>query len=823
MLPAPPHCLPLLLSTLMLMLCAVKLRAGVENMVSSSGGAVVTGIPWLPVTSESRSTAVVVQAPYNGIPEADGLFIYHHLTGTAERLLTEGDALTSLNGQVGSLLGLPTDSVYGSFGILPQLNALGLGCICAEITGTPLGLSANEALLRFGGPEGVAVLMAESQSLGTTGRFVEAFRHRPYMNDETGITWVISTRSTLLQSPPPGFPNTNDNPDHALMAWLPEIQTQPIIVAQSGEMHAPTTGGSAELGILFQPRINNQNHILVASGARAPGELNWYEADHLHLWTWEDGFQTIASINQNIPGGSNRKITAISSSRLGPDGEVFFLVEWSQPGTGGGPSSDGEALLKWQDGVLTSLLAEGDPVPGLDPSIVVHSWAKLTEVTASGEIAMVLRCGLAGSQYPFDAIFKYGALGIHEVPLPMAGIPDVVTLESIGSIGMNDLGLITFEGRVRVSNGSRNAVFLTNGQTMVEISRGASLHDTVGFPEIAPVTSEGQVAFVNLGQTSTAGLFTPDLALKPFGNFWDDRSSFTLNIPPSAVHRVTLQGDPLMPTTYFGGPSADTTVRRLNIGGAGESVVFIDSGGSITALEGIHVESNGTLSGGWALHGTLNCTGTLSPGPAGMSVNGYANLASAGVSFTPGGPIIVTGSVVLPATVRVESPTPEAGDYPLITASGTLSSSTRLSSAPAGKIYQLTQPQPNQLHLQVRDAVSAFEQWQITHFGSNVPAEAQPQADPDGDRQDNQTEFAAGTLPKDGASGFRLTITRLPSGLMRLTWPGRSGKNYRIESSADLESGWMLQATLSADSDGPMHLDVTPGEEPTFFLVVLLE
>lgn len=820
--PAYPHCLPLLIFTLML-LGAFELPARVENMVSSSGDGAVTGAPWLPVISESHSTALVLQAPHNGIPEADGLFVYRHLTGTMERVLTEGDALTSLNGEVGSLFELPTDSVYGSFSILPQLNALGLGCICAEIKNTPLGLSANEALLRYGGPEGVAVLMAESQSLGNTGRFVEAFRYRPYMNDETGIAWVISTRSTLLQTPPPSFPDFYDNPDHALMAWLPEIQAQPILVVRSGDMHTPTTGGSAEIGILFQPRINNQNQILVASGIRAPGEHGWNSAHHLHLWSWEDGLQTIASVNQAIPGPSNRKIQSIDASRLGPNGEVFIFVEWVQFNAQGSVSGSGEALLKWQEGVLTSLLSEGDPAPGLDPGIVVHSWLQLTEVTASGELAMVLYCGPSGSQYPIDFIFKYNALGIHEVPLPMADIPGVTFLETIGSIGMNSLGLITFEGRVRVSNGSRNGLYLTNGQTMIEIERGAASHHLVGFPEIAPVTSEGQVAFINLGEPSAAKLFTPDLSLRPFGNFWDDRSSFRLSIPPSSVHRVTLQGDPEMPPTYFGGPSDDATVRRLDIGGAGASIVFISSGGSITALEGIHVHSNGTLSGGWTLHGALDCTGSLSPGAAGMSLNGYANLAGSSLIFTPGGPINVTGNAVLPASVSVEFPTPEAGDYAIFTTSGTMSGSTSLTSAPAGKIYRLTQPQPNQLNLQVRSAVTAFEEWQITHFGSNVPAHAQPEADPDGDRQDNLTEFSTGTLPEDGSSNFSLTITRLPNGLMRLIWPGRLGENYRIENSTTLGADWAPLGTITAGSDGPMQADVTSGNEPTFYRVVLLE
>jgi hypothetical protein len=53
------------------------------------------------------------------------------------------------------------------------------------------------------------------------------------------------------------------------------------------------------------------------------------------------------------------------------------------------------------------------------------------------------------------------------------------------------------------------------------------------------------------------------------------------------------------------------------------------------------------------------------------------------------------------------------------------------------------------------------DDWQVSYFGENNPAAA-PAADPDGDSQNNEFEFGAGTNPLDAASRFSLSIASVP-------------------------------------------------------------
>lgn len=53
------------------------------------------------------------------------------------------------------------------------------------------------------------------------------------------------------------------------------------------------------------------------------------------------------------------------------------------------------------------------------------------------------------------------------------------------------------------------------------------------------------------------------------------------------------------------------------------------------------------------------------------------------------------------------------------------------------------------------------DDWQVLHFGEDNPL-ASPEADADGDGQDNRFEFSAGLLPIDATSRFRIRIEGVP-------------------------------------------------------------
>jgi hypothetical protein len=78
------------------------------------------------------------------------------------------------------------------------------------------------------------------------------------------------------------------------------------------------------------------------------------------------------------------------------------------------------------------------------------------------------------------------------------------------------------------------------------------------------------------------------------------------------------------------------------------------------------------------------------------------------------------------------------------------------------------------------------DEWRVHFFGSLTNAQAQDNADPDGDGVPNWQEYLAGTDPTNPNSCLRLSATADASHNINLTWLTAPGKNYVLESSATL-------------------------------------
>ncbi len=92
--------------------------------------------------------------------------------------------------------------------------------------------------------------------------------------------------------------------------------------------------------------------------------------------------------------------------------------------------------------------------------------------------------------------------------------------------------------------------------------------------------------------------------------------------------------------------------------------------------------------------------------------------------------------------------------------------------------------------------LTAFQQWQIQYFGSTGNPAAAPDADPDGDGQNNQSEFAAGTIPTNPTSVFKATILPLGDDFT-ITWPSVPGIPYIVEWTPVLTNGWQPLSTVT--------------------------
>jgi PKD repeat protein len=85
--------------------------------------------------------------------------------------------------------------------------------------------------------------------------------------------------------------------------------------------------------------------------------------------------------------------------------------------------------------------------------------------------------------------------------------------------------------------------------------------------------------------------------------------------------------------------------------------------------------------------------------------------------------------------------------------------------------------------------LTPFQAWQIQYFGSTTNPAAAPSADPDGDGQNNQAEFLAGTNPTNSASGLRITSITTQGNDVLVTWTTAGGVTNVVQSTAGLPDG----------------------------------
>lgn len=83
-----------------------------------------------------------------------------------------------------------------------------------------------------------------------------------------------------------------------------------------------------------------------------------------------------------------------------------------------------------------------------------------------------------------------------------------------------------------------------------------------------------------------------------------------------------------------------------------------------------------------------------------------------------------------------------------------------------------------------------FPAWLVQHFGCTNDPAAAPHADPDGDGQDNYTEFLAGTDPTTNASVFRILSALTEGSDLRVTWLCGGGRTNVLQTTTNLGANW---------------------------------
>ena len=116
-----------------------------------------------------------------------------------------------------------------------------------------------------------------------------------------------------------------------------------------------------------------------------------------------------------------------------------------------------------------------------------------------------------------------------------------------------------------------------------------------------------------------------------------------------------------------------------------------------------------------------------------------------------------------------------------------------------------------------RDGDGLPDNWETVYFGG--PMNGDPEADPDGDGENNRAEYIAGTSPVDARSNFRLSAAAMARGLPDavLTWAGSSGRVYDLFSCASLSfPSWQVVQT-SIPGSGTVHSITLQTTNPASF------
>jgi subtilisin family serine protease len=101
--------------------------------------------------------------------------------------------------------------------------------------------------------------------------------------------------------------------------------------------------------------------------------------------------------------------------------------------------------------------------------------------------------------------------------------------------------------------------------------------------------------------------------------------------------------------------------------------------------------------------------------------------------------------------------------------------------------------------------------WELQYFGHLTGTD--PNADPDQDGMNNLAEWIAGTNPTNAASSLRLTAESATNTVL-LSWPSVAGKNYWLERSTNLLTGFNAIVSTNIAAIAPTNTLTDPAILP---------
>lgn len=352
------------------------------------------------------------------------------------------------------------------------------------------------------------------------------------------------------------------------------------------------------------------------------------------------------------------------------------------------------------------LLFSGQLKPGVG-GVTAANARGVWMADGASEGALVARSGVGG--VPGVPAGKFAAFG--SLAFNGAGVAALAATLEVGVGGVsegNEQGLwlmdATGDGRLVARTGEVVAGRTVAGLEFVGGSGG-------GDGRQRALNQYGQFAYkaTFTNGDEAALLYTPELAWRDAGDgSWDDAANWTLGIPPSMVHEVTLSSN--LPLTVTG-PTESAMVGQLRLGGgSGETTLEIPESGMLSVASGLYLAPNGRLAGKGTLAGEVVNLGSTSPGASTgvLAINGEYRQSSTGrLTIEIGGDdnssplhkefdqLLVFGRAELGGTLEVSLVNefvPSIGDaFPILTATEGLTAfdQFKLPALPADRLWAM--------------------------------------------------------------------------------------------------------------------------------------
>ncbi len=294
------------------------------------------------------------------------------------------------------------------------------------------------------------------------------------------------------------------------------------------------------------------------------------------------------------------------------------------------------------EGSLSLIVHDGEAAAGTPAGVVFSNVAPPRYLNNDGDIAF--SGSLSGSGVDTNNNNGIWLGSVDSVSLVVREgdvMPDTANGETFAApslSGLNHGGQVAFLNKT--STFGAESLWLGDGIELIRVVREG---DVVGGKPVfdinirrgldsstSSLNNLGQITysatFTNdlIGADDIAVLYTPELHWRGTAgdDRWDSPTNWTLSIDPAHVHDVFIDPDTDLTVA---GPSSDTTVESLAIGGIGIATLQWNAGSKLTVIDSVEVASQGrlNLAGGSALHvgdtaGVASTPDSILIGPGGV-------------------------------------------------------------------------------------------------------------------------------------------------------------------------------------------------------------